>query len=1566
MAKLTKEIIEEERLLNESIAEEERLLVESIAIDEQSNADLAELSPAGLEIEANALEADLFRDSVLSPTDYNPLVTDQEQFEADEQLMNLAEDKRLQDLTPIDLNRFNDELTRDPDIIKADKGIDRHGFIDTFKELKTLDGIVKRAPILGPVYKSGRIMHLIQSVEVLNGERKTIGDTKHRHIPGASISLRPVTNADKIAAQKFVNKWMEDMIVAQNRTLGGKFANVALELPAFIIEFMLTGPIFKTGNLAAQKTATKLLGRYAENATGKLAVRVAGLGFGSLGRTTVNMPRILAGTFEGQIEGGLSITEDGALVFADAERSPFSSLARSFTGLYIENLSEVTGKSLKEGAKFIGIGIGKKFPVIPKFTAALAEKWMSNGVGRTLKKFASVSSTRLGFDGIIEEIGEERVRDILALATGLETFEDIAPTWEKMWIEAGILTTFGGVNLAVNKGFRGDFFRNEPTKENILRPTEGQPLNLSERLDSVPLFQSAKNTALVEKEMAEALDFINERIGNELGPFDSVFPKVIKSDDDVPDFAADIAADKAKAEGEVKTFRGGTKGITPTVEAASDTAQFGSGVYFGPEGVAEEFASERPDGEIQEFTINTSNFFDERTMDLDTPEGRKVADALIEAGAGKEFVEANFGGVGSLSFIGKVFAKKGEFGFSGSAEIKKAVQDAGFDGVISEYQGAEQYAAYTNESFTSTQAQEAKAEQDMKIVTVSTKSKAINGNFEEATVDKPASPLKRAVVRNIARAEDAVGTWGKTGKKIQKDLREISYRTAVNTGNTVQNIKPWTKGLSKAEKVTVAQLIDGAIARDNQPDRLIIRADAIRKELDVIQEQAQEIGLRQNDLTGRAFPQILNKEGKAEIESWEVDGPKSGAMYARAQQFVQEGKFDTVQEAIIAMEQYRQGIMSGKQGYVEGTRTLDIGNEFRDWNLDKILSGTIESAWEKIEAGRQWGVLKESKTDSGNMLLPFRDVTEDIMKLRLDVGHNEANALNEYLKAQYGLSGADTALVKVARVARTTQFVGKLAFSPLTISRNILDRYSKGLSHGTLLTNARAGAKYPPFLNNWMKSARNIEDQMIRAGAVLGHGHLSEGFSGTEGVISLIAKPFASSEKGNQTYIALVKKLQLESDVKRLMELDGREGKVSKAFDTMATIVGQSQKQTRNRVLTNLSNEQLADAMSNKGQISPDVMAEVLHRTTTDSAFPLTLASKRLWWGNKPVMQAATQFKVWSADQTRFIYKDVIKYGTQTGDWSRLARFMLGTWVMGELYNISRDFMVNKDESLLSKAKGGTKEEMMMSIGKDLIDGGVVGFLSDFTYGIGDWAAGPTVSSISGFTKAIDQSKGTASLPEALGKFALKDIPALRQVQGVMDRIDRNFYDEENNLTENYARWQGRSYDFRLKNGESSGSILKDRIMRSVRGVPTQKVGKRSLSLNMIARQVLVGDHGDAAQHIKRVMRQTEPKDLDGAVQAFDQSMLNNSPIGNIGKKNLALFLGQFSPEEVADVLELQQKWITGYQTSLKKAFDELEKEGFEEDMQKKADKYVEELQPKIDEAMKVIEEAEKILEERK
>ena len=598
----------------------------------------------------------------------------------------------------------------------------------------------------------------------------------------------------------------------------------------------------------------------------------------------------------------------------------------------------------------------------------------------------------------------------------------------------------------------------------------------------------------------------------------------------------------------------------------------------------------------------------------------------------------------------------------------------------------------------------------------------------------------------------------------------------------------------------------------------------------------------------------------------------------------------------------------------------------REWNPDKVLPGIIEGGWENIEGARQWGVTKD-----GN----FKSIRTDIERVRIEVGVDQANMLEDYIKAQYGQSRASATSKKWSRRARAVQFVGKLAISPLTITRNMMDRFAKGLTHGTIGTNIRATIKFPPFVNRFFKTSRRIQDEMIRQGAVLGHGHLSEGFSSGGAVSRFIGQPFALSEKGNQTYIAIVKQLQLEADVKRLQEMGGEKGTIGKMYDRALTIIGQSQQQTRSRVLTDLTNEQLAESLSQE-KISDEVMAEVLHRTVTDSAFPLTLASKRMWWGNRPWVQAMTQFKIWSADQMRFIYKDVLKYTVATGDPSRLGRFIVGTWLAGELYNIARDFLTDRDESLLSTLQdedGRNFKEISKSVGNALIDGGVIGMLADLTYGVTDWVFGPTVASIRSAAEGIvETSIDPATAPAGFKKFLLNDVPAAKQVQGILDRMDRTFFSDDN-LTENYAKWRKRSFDFRKKKGDLtevervSSKILLGRSRRAP--------GVRTLSFEMIARQVLVGDLEDAADFMVGIVKDTKPEKIKDLRQAFLQSAKNNSPLSNMAGDDIQEFLNQFSKEGQDEITALQLQWNKSYNDAFVIANNRLKESNFFEELNK-------------------------------
>ena len=1324
--------ITDEQLNSMSVAELDRREQQLLGVSV-----VEELSPAGLDIrEGELLDRLKTIDATEEQVEEKPrveLLSTEGQFTRDKNVADMHLSWGLANEIPYEAIYLKYEDFRDDrkgwcGLNQESKKDNAIGFVETIKNTRASELL----PFVGSLFKLERISSVFDAAYRLNQLDGTMvkDESKGRAVGVGTLAGGGVLVYGESPVEKFrendikiVEEWINELDERQKRgiSIGGRIAEGIVELPSFMIEFLLTGPIFRAGSAVTKRAATRILGRYAEKGVGKWATRVAAAGFGSLARTAVNLPRVMEGAAS-QMAEGIQITDDGAIAFADADR-PFTALGRSFVDLYIENLTEISGKAIGAGVSkavsFTGGKLAKRFPQLTKFAQELANKWIANGkasgVTRTMSGFLKASASKVGYDGILEEMGEEQLGRIIRSTTGLQDFNQILPSMEDLLVEAGIFSVPGITSLAANKIFRTDLPQPEIVRD------------------------------LGKVSDVEFKDALKEPL----------------------------------------------------------------------------FAPEAPEPTLQQVE--------------DDPISKNTAKVQTQA---------------------------------------------------------------------------------------------IDGVQKSATVEPTSTP--DAIRRNLIRVKDAVLHWGVAGKKVAKDFDEISLRTQMNVGTTSQNIKASMKGLNSKDKVTVTQLVDGAIDRTAIPDRLLKRADTIKEQLDIMQNEAIDVGLRKGELTGKAFPQVANKKGKKFLEEAETQGVKSERVFAWAQSQVSKGRFESVDSAIAALQEYRRKRLRDTESYIEGERTIELDNDMREWSPDKILPGIIEGGWEAIEGARQWGV-----TNDGN----FKSIRTTIEQVRSETGPDQATILEDYIKAQYGQSRASSTAKKWSKRARAVQFIGKLSLSPLTIVRNMLDRYAKGLSHGTIGTNIRATIAFPPFLNRFMAKSQKIQDEYIRRGSVMGHGQLSEGIGSGGTITSLVGKAFVASEKGNQTYIALVKQLQLEKDIRTLNEMGGENGTVGRMYNRLLTIIGKSQSATRNRVLQDITNEELVDKFIEKGEVSDDVMSEVLHRTVVDSAFPLTLASKRMWWGNRPFVQVAAQFKIWSADQLRFIYKDVLQYTIATGDGSRLARFIVATWLAGEIYNIARDFITDKDESLLSTLSdpdGRNAKDISRSIGNSLIDGGIVGMIWDLTYGITSWASGPTAGSIKNITVGgLEAMNDPATLVDATKKFLLKDVPAARQAQGLLDKIDRAFFNDDN-MTENYAKWRGRSFRFQQSKKREQVGLVKETIGRTLMGFSKGIPGARTLSLELIARQVLVGDVSDAADYIKGIVRDTPPDDLKKLSQVFRQSAKNHSPIGNMSADDAGEFLSGYSEENQKEIVSLMSQWRKNYNAALKEAGQELIEEGFLEELKAK------------------------------
>ncbi len=103
----------------------------------------------------------------------------------------------------------------------------------------------------------------------------------------------------------------------------------------------------------------------------------------------------------------------------------------------------------------------------------------------------------------------------------------------------------------------------------------------------------------------------------------------------------------------------------------------------------------------------------------------------------------------------------------------------------------------------------------------------------------------------------------------------------------------------------------------------------------------------------------------------------------------------------------------------------------------------------------------------------------------------------------------------------------------------------------------------------------------------------------------------------------------------------------------------------------------------------------------------------------------------------------------------------------------------------------------------------------------------------------------------------------------------------------------------------------------------------------MIARQVLVGDADDAADYIVGIIKDTKPEKLKDLRASFRQSAVNNSPLGNIAKKDIPEFLSQFSKEGQVEIISLQRQWQENYNEALTLASKQLKEDKFFEELKR-------------------------------
>lgn len=261
---------------------------------------------------------------------------------------------------------------------------------------------------------------------------------------------KPVNRNDSEFLNEFIDKQVEMKV--RGMDYGGKIAYYGSPLPAFMIEFGLTGGIGKAAQASTLKAIgttveTTALKAFAAKTTGRVA-RVAA--------QSAAMVPMIASKYGERRAGAWNVTDKGEVIFAGADESPAKSALMAYAHVSAEVASELSGATLN---KYLINPITKRLatPLISginklpeKLKLALYDNY------KRLKGNARVSRvfTAGGWNGMLAELGEERIADILRETTNLtleegytfdEVLDGITPSKDDLLLEAGLISIVGGV-----------------------------------------------------------------------------------------------------------------------------------------------------------------------------------------------------------------------------------------------------------------------------------------------------------------------------------------------------------------------------------------------------------------------------------------------------------------------------------------------------------------------------------------------------------------------------------------------------------------------------------------------------------------------------------------------------------------------------------------------------------------------------------------------------------------------------------------------------------------------------------------------------------------------------------------------------------------------------------------------------------------------------------------------------------------------------------------------------------------------------------------------------------------
>jgi len=298
----------------------------------------------------------------------------------------------------------------------------------------------------------------------------------------------------------------------RDSTFGAKVTSILTGLPSFGGELLATGGVFTAGKKATETALTKALGKYSTTKAGSLAVKGTGtLVGGTLQTIPAGLTRIPAGTIQNMIpDYSFSQGEMGSLepIMQGGGDDLWTAAKKSLASQWVETVTEHSGGMFTEALapvknQLMKIGILKAFLKV-------------NPTAKSTDFMKLVKSA--GWNGVLEEMGEERVADVaygILTQAGLSDQGFQIPTPEQLAVELVAFSVPGAMINITNKALSGESsFKTEGT-------TAAKPITEAENIIAArDLLTVAKNgeglssdqVSILNNTLNEYQDIVSENV----------------------------------------------------------------------------------------------------------------------------------------------------------------------------------------------------------------------------------------------------------------------------------------------------------------------------------------------------------------------------------------------------------------------------------------------------------------------------------------------------------------------------------------------------------------------------------------------------------------------------------------------------------------------------------------------------------------------------------------------------------------------------------------------------------------------------------------------------------------------------------------------------------------------------------------------------------------------------------------------------------------------------------------------------------------------------------------------